>query len=151
MGWLSTAPKRISAKEFLQGHIKKLLQAYPDLDLDLTESSQKNIKEAIRAESKLAKKEKRKPNPVDTSNLSIYTITKIDKWRLEDCGIDDPFLNVYFEYQHAQKLLSTYITDKYIDEADGRVHPSFRGYLKTGRTGCSGPWCCLYNIQGLHE
>jgi hypothetical protein len=151
MGWLSTAPKRISAKEFLQGHIKKLLQAYPSLELDLTESSQENIKKAIREESKLAKKEKRKPNPVDTSNLSIYTITKIDKWRLEDCGIDDPFLNVYFEYQHAQKLLSTYITDKYIDEADGRVHPSFRGYLKTGRTGCSGPWCCLYNIQGLHE
>ena len=146
MGWLSTAPKRISAKEFLQGHIKKLLQAYPDLELDLTESSQKNIKDAIRAESKLAKKEKRKPNPVDTSELAVYTVTKVDKWRLEDCGIDDPFLNVYFEYQHAQKLLSTYITDKYIDPYDGRVHSRYTLYAKTGRTTSQSP-----NIQNLPQ
>lgn len=138
-GWLSNAPKKVSAKEFLQTHIRKILNDYPDLELDITESSQKNIKNAIKEEAKLAKKEKRPPQPVDTEPLKVYTITKNDKWRLEDCGIDDPFLNVYFEYQHAQKLLSTYMTDKYIDEVDGREHPSFRVYLKTGRTGCSAP------------
>jgi hypothetical protein len=139
MGWLSTAPEKISAKKFLQGHIKKLLQAYPNLELDLTESSQENIKKAIREESKLAKKEKRKPNPVDTSNLAIYKITKDDKWRLEDCAINDPFLNVYFEYQHAQKMLSTYITDKYIDPVDNRTHTTFTVYAKTGRTTSRSP------------
>lgn len=146
MGWLSTAPEKISAKKFLQNHIRKIMAEHPDLELELTESSQKNIKEAVRAEAKLAKEEKRKPNPVDTSDLVVYTVTKDDKWRFEDCGIDDAFLNVYFEYQHAQKLLSTYITDKYIDEHDGRVHPTYRCYLATGRTGCSGP-----NLQNLPQ
>lgn len=146
MGWLSTAPKRVSAKQFLQTHIRKIMEQYPDLELDLTESSEKNIKEAIREESKLAKKEHRAPSPVDITDLQIFKITKADKWRFEDCSIDDPFLNVYFEYQHAQKLLSTYMTDKYIDEVDGRVRPVFRSYLKTGRTGCSSP-----NLQNLPQ
>lgn len=138
-GWLSTASNRVSAKEFLQNHVRKILEANPSLELGLTESSEKNIKKAIREESKLAKKEKRAPNPVNIDPLKIYVVTKDDKWRFEDCGINDPFLNVYFEYQHANKLLSTYITDKYIDSVDGRAHPSFRVYVKTGRTGCSNP------------
>jgi DNA polymerase I-like protein with 3'-5' exonuclease and polymerase domains len=146
LGWLSTSPKRMSTKDFLQTHIKKLLKDYPSLELELTESSQKNIKEAIRNESVLAKKEKRLPNPVDVTDLQVYTITKSDKWRLEDCGIDDAFLEVYFEYQHAQKLLSTYITDKYIDEFDGRVHPRMTLYARTGRTTCQSP-----NLQNLPQ
>lgn len=146
MGWLSTAPEKVSAKKFLQSHIRKIMAEHPDLELDLTESSEKNIKEAIREESRLAKKEKRAPRPVDVSDLKVYTITKDDKWRLEDCGIDDPFLNVYFEYQHVQKMLSTYLTDKYIDEYDGRVHSRYTLYAKTGRTTSQSP-----NIQNLPQ
>lgn len=152
LGWLSTSPKRVSTKEFLQAHIRKMLREYPNLELDLTESSQKNIKEAIRNESVQAKKEGRNPNPVDVTDLQVYTITKDDKWRLEDCGIEDPFLEVYFEYQHANKMLSTYITDKYIDPVDGRTHTTFSVYAKTARVTARSPNCQNYpQSPGIRE
>lgn len=138
-GWLSTASKRLSTTKFLQRHIRKIMKEYPNLELDLTDSSKENIEKAVREEARLAKQEKRNPNPVDTSELAVYTVTKADKWRFEDCGIDDPFLNVYFEYQHAQKLLNTYITDKYIDPYDGRTHTTFTTYAKTARTTSRSP------------
>jgi DNA polymerase I-like protein with 3'-5' exonuclease and polymerase domains len=70
-------------------------------------------------------------------------LSKNNRWILDNAGIEDEFLITYMEYKHAEKMLSTYLTDKYI-RRDGRVHPRFDPFKRTGRTGCSGP-----NLQNL--
>lgn len=149
-GWLSES-KPVSQSAFLQGHVRRLKAQYPDLDLALTDSSKKNVNAAKLAEAKAAKKEKRDQRPVDVSDLIVYQVTGKEAWRFTDQGIDDPFLNSYWKYKHAEKMLSTYVTLKYVDE-DGRVHPRFTSFLKTGRTGCSSPlnlmlyYVCTYGV-----
>ena len=64
-------------------------------------------------------------------------------WLLSDLGIEDAFLDTYFDYKHKEKLLSTYITEKYVD-TDGRAHPRMEVLLRTGRTSSSSP-----NLQNL--
>ena len=137
MGWLKDS-KPLSQSEFLQQHVKRLKQQYPKLDLALTDAAAKAINKVKAAEAKAAKKENREQRDIDVSELAVYQVTGKEAWRFEDQGIDDPFLKVYWEFKHAEKMLSTYLTEKYISE-DGREHPRYTAYLKTGRTGCSSP------------
>ena len=149
-GWLS-AFKPVSPKKFLQNHVKQLKVQYPALDLELTKASRKNVNAAKVAEAKAAKKEHREQRPVDVSDLIIYQVTGKEAWRFTDQGIDDPFLNSYWRFKHAEKMLSTYVTLKYVED-DGRVHTRFTGFLKTGRTGSSSPlnlmlyYVCTYGV-----
>lgn len=137
MGWLKDT-KPVSQAQYLQNHIKKIREQYPDIELQLTEASAKKINELKAAEAKAARKEKRDQVELDTSDLEVWQVTGKERWRFDDQGIDDPFLNAYWEFKHAEKMLGTYLTDKYV-EGDGREHPRFTPYLKTGRTGCSSP------------
>ena len=136
-GWLKDY-KPLSQTKFLQEHIRQLRAQYPTLQLKLTDAAKKNINELKVAEAKAAKKEKREQRKVDTSALEVWQVTGKEAWRFKDAGIDDPFLNAYWKFKHAEKMLSTYVTLKYVED-DGRVHPRFTGFLKTGRTGCSSP------------
>lgn len=143
-GWLKEN-KPLSANKFLQNYVKRLKEQYPALDLALTDSSKKNVNAAKLAEAKAAKKENRAQRSVDVSDLIVYQVTGKESWRFTDQGIDDPFLNSYWKFKHAEKMLSTYVTLKYV-EGDGRVHPRFTSFLKTGRTGCSSPNTCANRI-----
>ena len=136
-GWLKEN-KPLSAGKFIQVYIRKLLSQYPELDLPLTKTSQINVNNALYEEAKAAKAEKRPQRELDLDNIKVYQVTGKEAWRFEDCGIDDPFLKSYWKYKHAEKMLSTYMTLKYMD-SDGRDHPRFTSFLKTGRTGCSSP------------
>jgi hypothetical protein len=49
-----------------------------------------------------------------------------------------PFLTAYKEFKHLEKLLSTYLNDKFL-AIDSRVHPRFSPILVTGRTSASCP------------
>jgi len=49
-----------------------------------------------------------------------------------------PFCEAMVAEDSANKMLSTYLDDKYIAE-DGRVHPRFTVLVRTGRTSCSEP------------
>ena len=142
MGWLK-GTKPVSQAQYLQRHIKKIREQYPNIELQLTDAAAKHINEAKAAEAKAAKKEKREQKVIDTSDLEVWQVTGKERWRFDDQGIDDPFLNAYWDFKHAEKMLSTYLTDKYI-EGDGRAHPHYTSYLKTGRTGCSS-----FNAQNL--
>jgi len=136
-GWLKDT-KPVSQTKFMQNHVKALKTQYPALDLPLTDASKKNINKVKVAEAKAAKKEKREQRKVDVSDLIVYKVTGKEAWRFHDQGIEDPFLEAYWKFKHAEKMLSTYVTLKYVED-DGRVHPRFTGFLKTGRTGCSSP------------
>ena len=73
-----------------------------------------------------------------TEKTKQIAVSKKDSWMLEDCGVNSPLLTSWFTYKHCEKLLSTYLTDKYIG-TDGRVHPRFTVMVRTGRTACSKP------------
>jgi len=145
-GWLKDV-KPVSQQKFLQNHVKALKAKYPDLELRLTDAAQKNINKVKVAEARAAKKEKREQRDIDVSDLVVYQVTGKEAWRFYDQGIEDPFLESYWKFKHAEKMLSTYVTLKYV-EADGRVHPRFTGFLKTGRTGCSKPSGLIKRIEG---
>lgn len=66
-----------------------------------------------------------------------------DKWILKKYGVKDTVLELYMEYKHKEKLLSTYLNIDHI-WPDGRVHTRFENYLRTGRTSSSKP-----NIQNV--
>ncbi len=66
-----------------------------------------------------------------------------DKWILKKYSVKDEILDLYMDYKHKEKLLSTYLNDEHIWE-DGRVHTRFENYLRTGRTSSSKP-----NIQNV--
>jgi len=67
-----------------------------------------------------------------------YKLTLNDKWRLDDLGIKDPFLDVYTNYKHLEKFLSTYFNHSHV-KPDGKVHPKYTSLLRTGRTSATAP------------
>ena len=67
-----------------------------------------------------------------------YKLTLNDKWRLDDLGIKDPFLDVYTNYKHYEKFLSTYFNHSHL-KSDGKVHPKYTNLLRTGRTSATAP------------
>ena len=79
----------------------------------------------------------------DRTDGGLLKASKADAWKLKVKGIEDPFLDEYFEYKHIEKLLSTYLNDEHIGP-DGRVHPRFNVMVRTGRTSCSEP-----NLQNV--
>lgn len=108
-----TATESIGPRKFFQQHVKKLMARNPDLELETTPKS------------------------------GDIKLTLKDKWRLEDQGIEDKFLDAYVDFNHCQKYISTYMNREFI-KSDGRVHPRFTNILRTGRTSCSAP-----NVQNL--
>ena len=68
-----------------------------------------------------------------TTDGGDYKLTLNDKWRLDDMGIKDPFLDVYTSYKHYEKFLSTYFNHEHV-HSDGKVHARFTSLLRTGRT-----------------
>lgn len=104
---------KVGPKKFLQQHLEKLQQKFPTLQLPTTQKS-KQLK-----------------------------LAKDDMWRLQDLGINDPFINAYVAFGHARKYLSTYMNRQFI-APDMRIHPRFTNILRTGRTSCSNP-----NVQNL--
>lgn len=137
LAWLSNSPVQLSATKMLQNHVKDLMSKHEGFQLVYTDGSKDKIREALTEEAKIAKKEGRKPNKIDISHLEDYKVTKDDAWRFEDANIKDPFLDLYFDFKHTEKLLSTFLTDKYID-TDGRVHTRF-GFTVTARTSSISP------------
>lgn len=103
-----TATETVGPRKFFQQHVHNIMAQNPDLELETTPKS---------GEVKLTLK---------------------DKWRLEDCGIKDSFLDAYTAFNHCQKYLSTYMNRDFI-KSDGRIHPKFTNILRTGRTSCSAP------------
>ena len=73
---------------------------------------------------------------------------------LEALTCDHRFINTIKEYKHDAKIISTYLSGNSTDidgnevydkiGVDGRVHPNFKGIMKTGRTSCGKP-----NLQNL--
>lgn len=106
--WLRAAKDQKGPQVFLQEHFMDLMQHNPKLILERTEKS-KQIKLSLK-----------------------------DHWRLEDAGVEDPFLEAYTQYKHCQKYLSTYLNREYV-RADSRIHAHFTNILRTGRTSCSAP------------
>lgn len=100
--------KPIGPNTYLQNHIERLIQSNPDLQLEQTDKS------------------------------GAYKLTLTDMWRLEDAGVQDPFMEVYTKYKHADKYLSTYLNRELI-RSDGKIHAKFTNILKTGRTSCTRP------------
>lgn len=141
-GWLPTAEKKLSPSAFIQQHLRDLMAQHPGLKFPYTQSSEKKIRKRCRDAQKEAKKTG-VTTPVDISDLEKFQLKGDDMWLLEDLDIKDPFLDAYFAYKHKEKLLSTYVTEKYI-EADGRVHSRFEILLRTGRTSSTSP-----NVQNL--
>ena len=109
----TNAEEKVGPQVFLQDHIERLIQTNKGLELEKTEKSGK------------------------------YKLTLKDMWRLEDAGVNDPFIDVYTKYKHADKYLSTYLNREFI-RADGKIHARFTNILKTGRTSCTKP-----NLQNL--
>ena len=136
-GWLPTAPKKLSPTAFLQKHLRTLMDEHEGLKFPYTQASEKAIKKYMR---ELKKKAGNSDEPIiaDVSNLEKFQLKAFDMWLLSDLGVEDAFLNTYFDYKHKEKLLSTYITEKYVD-TDGRAHPRLEVLLRTGRTSCSSP------------
>ena len=73
-----------------------------------------------------------------TTDGGDYQLTLNDKWRLDDLGIKDPFLDVYTAYKHFEKFKSTFFNRDDI-KADGKVHPRYTSLLRTGRTSANKP------------
>ena len=76
----------IGPVKFLQDYVERLMQEYPNLELEITPKSGR------------------------------VKISKTDKWRLEDAGVKSEFLEAYMDYKHNEKLLSTYLKPEYIRE-----------------------------------
>ena len=133
LGWLAGTKPETNAS-FLQRHLKGLLQANPGLELPLTESSKTNVREYKRE----CKKRGIEEDATKMQDLYVYACSSSEMWRFADLNISDPFLAAYTQYKHLEKLLSTYVTDKYI-QGDGRVHTRFSDWLVTGRTSSSSP------------
>ena len=53
-------------------------------------------------------------------------------------GIKDPFLDVYTNYRHYEKFLSTYFNHEHL-KSDNKVHPRYTNLLRTGRTSATAP------------
>lgn len=125
--WLSPVEK-IGPKKFFQTHVKKMLDDY---------NAWRDAKPPIERDKtpKLVLK--------TTDKSKEIKLTLKDMWRLEDCGISDPFLTSYTNFNHCTKMLSTYLARKYV-KADSKVHPRFTSVKRTGRTSCASP-----NIQNL--
>ena len=100
--------EQIGPNKFFQNHVKGIMEANPKLELETTPKS------------------------------GAVKLTLKDKWRLEDNGIKDKFLDAYIDYSHCQKYLSTYMNRLFI-KADNRIHARFTNILRTGRTSCTGP------------
>lgn len=105
--------KPVGPKTYLQNHITNLLKQNPKLELEKTEKS------------------------------GDWKLTLKDMWRLEDAGVQDPFMTVYTTYCHCTKYLSTYLNREFVRE-DGKIHAKFTNLMKTGRTSCTRP-----NLQNL--
>ena len=73
-----------------------------------------------------------------TTDGGDYKLTLNDKWRLDDMGIKDPFLDVYTKYRHMEKFKSTFFNHEDV-KADGKVHPRYTSLLRTGRTSANKP------------
>ena len=73
-----------------------------------------------------------------TTDGGDYKLTLNDKWRLDDMGIKDPFLDVYTNYRHYEKFLSTYFNHEHL-KSDNKVHPRYTNLLRTGRTSATAP------------
>lgn len=108
-----TADKQIGPRKFFQSYVADMLARYPKLELEKTPKS------------------------------GDIKLTLKDMWRLEDCGIEDRFLEAFTNFNHCQKYVSTYLNRAFI-KSDGKVHPKFTNILRTGRTSCSAP-----NVQNL--
>jgi hypothetical protein len=84
-----------------------------------------------------------KPPRIKTTDEALATIPN-----------DYTFIKLYKEYKHLNKMLITYLSDNTVQEdgtiiydrigRDGRVHPTYRDMVKTGRTSCSYP-----NLQNV--
>lgn len=103
-----TKTEQIGPKKFFQNHVKGIMEANPKLELETTPKS------------------------------GDVKLTLKDKWRLEDNGVKDKFLDAYIDYNHCRKYISTYMNREFI-KSDWRVHPRYTNILRTGRTSCSGP------------
>lgn len=139
LGWLNTGAKPMSPTAFIQNHLKNLMRNNPELRFPYTDSAAKNVRQL----QKDCAKKGTIPSLEELAEVEKFQCKGSDMWMLSDLGISDPFLNAYIAYKHNEKMLSTYLSDKYID-GDGRVHPRFDPFKITGRTGCSGP-----NLQNL--
>lgn len=73
-----------------------------------------------------------------TTDGGDYKLTLNDKWRLDDLGIKDPFIDVFTSFKHYEKFLSTYFNHEHL-KADGKVHPRYQSLLRTGRTSATAP------------
>ena len=139
LGWLNTGVKPLSPTAFIQNHLKNLMKNNPELRFPYTDSATKNVRQL----QKDCAKKGTIPTLEQLEEVEKFQCKGSDMWMLSDLGISDPFLDAYVAYKHNEKMLSTYLSDKYLD-GDGRVHPRFDPFKITGRTGCSGP-----NLQNL--
>lgn len=139
LGWLNVDDKKpLSPEKFVQQHLIKLMEDHPGLVFPLTDGAKKKVAKYIR----VCGRKKENPDPEVLKSLSKYAYSSSDSWMLSDLGITDPFLELYAEFKHAQKLLGTYFVTKYI-EGDGRNHARYDFFKVTGRTGSYGPDCSL--------
>lgn len=74
---------------------------------------------------------------LETTPTGKVKVSKMDAWRFEDAGVHSEFLDAYVEFKHNEKLMSTYLNPKFIQE-DGRIHPHFGILVRTGRTSSGG-------------
>ena len=133
LGWLSGTKPQTNA-DFIQSHLKGLLNNNPSLELPLTDAAQDNVKEYLSE----CRKKNLPPDPEVLKSKAVYACKRQEMWRLRDLQISDPFLDKYTEYKHAEKLLGTYFNPEHVAE-DGRAHSRFSEFLITGRTASSSP------------
>lgn len=134
LGWLNNDQKPLSPDKFVQQHLKQLMADHPGLQFPLTDGAAK----AVEKYWMKVTKEGGDVDQEELKKLSKYAFSKADTWILEDAGVTDPFLEKYADFKHAQKMLSTYFTLKYL-EGDGRNHSKYDFFKVTGRTGSSKP------------
>jgi hypothetical protein len=92
---------------------------------------------------KFHKATKGKPKQIQMTDAALEKIT-----------FDHPFISTFKAYGHENKIRKTYLSENPRDAVgqeiferigvDGRVHPKFKGMVKTGRTSCSEP-----NLQNV--
>lgn len=141
LGWLNLDGKKpLSPDKFVQQHLVNMMKSHPELQFSLTDGAKKKVSKYMR----MCAKKGENPDDAAIEQLAKYAYSSADSWMLEDCNVTDPFLNLYAEYKHAQKLLGTYFVTKYI-EGDGRNHPRYDFFKVTGRTGSSSPNINLLN------
>ena len=79
-----------------------------------------------------------------TEKSGMIKFGKTEKWKLEERNIKDTLMTEFLDYQHTNKILSTYLNPKMI-HSDNKYHPWFNVLVRTGRTSCSGPNVFLTN------